>query len=236
MKNLILIVICSFCILNASSQKAEVRVALNSGLFSFTGDNAAKSSQINLYPQSNSGYTNTPYGSRNGFCYGLSLDLKKITKHKTIYGMDFGYENLKSKISLNSIYIINGSDILIKKMSGQTFLNINSLNLNPYVGHRFYVNKFPVDVVGGFDLGYILSAKEIGSAKGDDGTKYTTNRNRETIKLDFRLRAQVATEYKKLGVYLGYSIGTVNYFGNYIGSSGGVYSNIIRFGLTYKLK
>jgi hypothetical protein len=76
----IVFVICYFFIFfNMSSQKTEVKICLNSGLYSYTGDNAEKNSKINLYSQSNSGYTNNPFGSQNGFCYSISLDLKKVT-------------------------------------------------------------------------------------------------------------------------------------------------------------
>ncbi|QKJ61910.1 outer membrane beta-barrel protein [Flavobacterium sp. M31R6] len=222
---------------NIYGQKTELRVSLNSGLFSFSGQSAAENSQINLYDQSsNTGYTNDPYGSKNGFCYGVSLNLKRVTKSNVIYGIDFGYETLRSKVSIQSVNGFDGTSPFAKNASGQTFLNINSLNLNPSVGYRFNINKFPLDLVGGFDIGYILKAREIGNATDMDGIEYSTSLDRKTINYDFRPRVQISTDYKKFGLYLGYSIGLSNYLEGYIGGVNEAYSRMMRFGITYKLK
>jgi hypothetical protein len=85
-------------------------------------------------------------------------------------------------------------------------------------------------------MGYILNLNEEGTARGEEGTNYISKRIIKNIKIDFRIRAQIATEYKKFGVYFGYSAGTVNYLENYLGDDGGAYSGILRFGLTYKIK
>lgn len=236
MKIKLLPLLAFFALSNIYGQKTELRVSLNSGLFSFAGQSAVENSQINLYDQSNSGYTNNPYGSKNGFCYGVSLNLKRVTKNSIIYGIDFGYETLRSKVSLQKVAGINGTSTFVKNVSGQTFLNINSLNLNPSVGYRFNLNKFPLDLVGGFDIGYILNTKEIGNATDADGIEYSTSLDRKTIKYDFRPRIQISTDYKKFGLYLGYSVGLPNYLEDYIGGVNEAYSRIIRFGITYKLK
>lgn len=228
-KTIILLVV--FSLSHLYGQKTELRVSLNSGLFSFVGKSAAENSQINLYDQSNTGYTNDPYGSKNGFCYGVSLNLKRVTKSNVIYGIDFGYETLRSKVSIQSVY-----STFQKKAAGQTFLNINSLNLNPSVGYRFNLDKLDIDLVGGFDIGYLLNTKEIGDASDEDGIEYSTSLDRNRIKYDFRPRIQISTDYKKFGLYLGYSIGLSNYLGGYIGGVNEAYSRMIRFGITYKLK
>jgi hypothetical protein len=242
MKTKVLIFITSLILSNLYAQKTELRVSLNSGLFSFSGQSAERTSQLNIYNQSNSGYTNNPYGSKNGLCYGFSLNLKRITKQNTIYGLDFGYETLRSKISINivsgdfvSIFMGNPIPMGGKVASGETFLNSNLLNLNPFVGHRFNSKKFPIDLVGGFDIGYVLSSKEIGNATAVDGTKYSSSVGRKTINIDFRPRIQVSTDYKKIGLYLGYSLGLVNYKSGYVGGTNEAFSKLIRFGITYKI-
>lgn len=225
-----------FALSNMYGQKTELRASLNSGLFSFTGKSSAKVSQVNLDNQSNSGYTNNPYGSKNGLCYGVSLTLKRVTKNSIIYGVDFGYETLRSKISLNAVNGFDGISTFQKETSGETFLNYNSLNLNPFGGYRFNIKEFPLDLVCGFDVGYILDSREKGNATATDGVEYSTSLGRNTIKRDFRPRIQISTDYKKFGLYLGYSVGLANYKEGYIGGVNEAYSEIIRFGLTYQIK
>lgn len=236
MKNKIIILFAFLALSTLYGQKTELRVSLNSGLFSFTGKSAAEVSQINLYNQSNSGYTNNPYGSKNGLCYGISLNVKRVTKNSILYGIDFGYETLRSKISLQSVNGFEGTATFQKEASGETFLNNKSLNFNPFGGYRFTINKFPLDLVGGFDIGYILDTKEKGNATATDGIEYSTSLDRKTIKQDFRPRIQISTDYKKIGLYLAYSVGLVNYKEGYIGGVNEAYSKIIRFGLTYQIK
>ena len=143
---------------------------------------------------------------------------------------------MRSKISLNSVNGFDGTSTFPKAASGETFLNSNSLNLNPFGGYRFNINKFPLDLVGGFDIGSLLDTREKGNATATDGVEYSTSLDRKTIKMDFRPRIQISTDYKKLGLYLGYSIGLVNYMEDYIGGVNEAYSKIIRFGLTYQIK
>jgi hypothetical protein len=236
MKNKIAFLFTFLALSTIYGQKTELRVSLNSGLFSFTGQSAAEVSQINLNNQSNTGYTNNPYGSKNGLCYGVSLNVRRVTKNSIIYGIDFGYETLRSKISLNSINGFDGTATYQKEASGETFLNNKSLNLNPFGGYRFSINKFPLYLVGGFDIGYILDTREKGNATATDGIEYSTSLDRKTIKQDFRPRIQISTDYKKFGLYLGYSVGFVNYKEGYLGGINEAYSKIIRFGLTYQIK
>jgi hypothetical protein len=78
---------------NAMAQKAEFRVSLNSGLFSFTGQSAEATSSINYSDQTNKGYTDNPYGTKSGPLYGLSANMRRIYYQKFIVGLDLGYEN-----------------------------------------------------------------------------------------------------------------------------------------------
>src|SRR5450755_842612 len=83
---------------NTFGQKTEYGISLNSGLFSLAGRSAESTSFINFDNFINSGYTNNPFGSNVGFSYGLSGDLKRVSKKDWIIGFDLGYEYLRSKI------------------------------------------------------------------------------------------------------------------------------------------
>lgn len=72
--------------------KNEYSLNLNSGLFSFGGVSAEKNSIIFYYDGDLLGhsYTNNPYGSKNGLCFGLSGTLKHISKRSLLPGLNWG--------------------------------------------------------------------------------------------------------------------------------------------------
>jgi hypothetical protein len=81
---------------NAFAQKMELRISFNSGLFSLSGKSAEQNTFINYNNSfTSSSYTNNPYGSRNGLCYGLSGNLKRITNNNVVLGLDLRANALK---------------------------------------------------------------------------------------------------------------------------------------------
>jgi hypothetical protein len=247
MKKLFLTVTSLFFFIITYGQKTELSVSLNSGLFSFAGESSAPTSFINFNDQINSGYTNNPYGSKNGICYGLSGNIKRVSTQNFIFGLDLGYEMLRSKVSINKISGFTGTSTYEYDASGQTFLNTDFINLNPFIGYRIPVKQVNVDVTGGLDFGYNLRTHENGDATAINGTKYETSADRRTIKWDIRPRVQISASYKKLGVYIGYSFGLSNYVNDYNEGTdyyegtnhegtNEAYSRIFRFGMTYQIK
>jgi len=236
MKKLILTLTAVFFLTITYGQKTEYRISFNSGLFSFVGQSAVSTSFINFSDQTNSGYTNNPYGSKSGFCYGLSGNIKRVSKRDLIFGLDLGYEVLRSKVSINQISGFTGTSAYEYDASGQTILNSNFININPFLGYRISAKQVNFDITGGFDIGYNLNIEEKGNATAINGIKYETSRDRKTIKWDIRPRIQVSADYKKFGLYLGYSIGLSNYMRGYIGGTFEASSRIFRFGMTYQIK
>ncbi|MGC4232445.1 MAG: hypothetical protein QM594_05645 [Niabella sp.] len=214
-------------------QNTEFRLALNSGLFSFSGASAQKYSRIIVSGQANSGYTSSPYGSAGALSYGLSGNLKRVTKNNLMLGVDAGFETLRSKVKIDGIHDGAGD---YESAKGKTFLSSNFINLFPFIGRRFYREAVSFDIVGGFDIAYCLKATEKGSASAADGTKYTTSRDRKTISTDFRPRIQFSADYKNTGVYLGYSQGLINYRSGAVGGTNICLASFLRFGLTYCIK
>jgi hypothetical protein len=242
MKKSLLTTLSLLLIFTVFGQKNEYVISLNSGLFSFGGKYAVKTTFINLDPSVySSGYTDNPYGTQNGICIGLSGNFKHLTKRNFIAGFDFGFENLKSKVTINQVYDLLNS-LNYDNATGKTFLNYHFLNLFPYIGHRLNFNALSVDLIGGIDVAYVLSADEKGDAVSESGYHYTTAVERKTQSFDLRPRVQVSADYNKFGVYVGYSYGVVNYIkGYYVAGSMGTNSaaseaRLIRFGLTYRIK
>ena len=236
MKQLFLTMITFLTLTNVFGQKTELRASLNSGLFSFSGVSSEATTSINYNDQTKSGYTNNPYGSKVALCYGVSLNLKRITKRNIIFGLDLGYETLRSKITIDRIDGYNGTSTYQYNASGKTFLNNSFLNFNPFIGYRFIVNNICIDLTGGFDYGYILKAKEDGHATATNGIKYTTSMDRKDVTFDLRPRIQLSTEYKEIGLYVGYSYGLIDYMMNYKGGTNEASARLLRFGITYQIK
>ena len=213
-------------------QKTEFGLSLNSGLFSFAGRSATGTSAINS-TENLPNYTNNPYGSSVGWCDGLSADLKRVIRRHILLAISLGYEALRSRLSITSINLFNGVDAYSLDAHGHTDLTSQFINLYPSFGYRFTPGKLTVDLTGGLDLGYCLSAAENGKADAGNGATYSSSRDRKTISLDIRHRLQVAVGFHKTAVYIGYSYGLINYMAGYVGGPTGAYSRLVRFGLQY---
>ena len=192
MKKTLFTIFCFSLLTNSFGQKTEFRIALNSGLFSFTGQSAETETFINYSGATNSAYTNNPYGSKNGLCYGLSANFKKVNKNNLVLGFDLGYEILRSKITVNSVIGNSGIVYYNYTATGQTFLNYRFVNLNPQIGYRLTSKKISFDILLGLDIAYCLNATEKGNATAN-GREFTTSIDRKTINTDIRPRFQIST-------------------------------------------
>ncbi|MEZ4837903.1 hypothetical protein [Flavobacterium sp.] len=230
--------------LNLKGQN-EFRISLNSGLFSYSGKAANGTSEIFIYDNETSGFTLDPYGSNGALCYGLSLNFKSITKKNLVLGFDTGYEILRSSVSINKLLNVRvsitpggfPSPSMDALAVGETIVTNSVINLNPFIGKRFKSKNISVDVVGGFDVCYILKSREKGEAhvNGNSPYKYETSRNIKTINFDFRPRIQISLDVNKIGFYLGYSHGIVSHVAENDNINSDVRSRFIRFGLTGKI-
>lgn len=216
--------------LSLKAQQWEIRANLNSGFYSFRGDGAESVSRI-----SGTTYTNNPYGSKGGLSYGLSFNARRVAKSNFIFGADLGYEMLRSKVDLKYFDVIGD---IASDFEGRTYLNTSFINLFPYMGRRFTVSKQTFDLVGGLDVGYVLSSREKGSARSIDNAQFEieTSVDRKNVKSDFRPRIQLSTDVGKIGFYVGYAHGLKNYTANYDGMNRETYSRMWRIGLSYRLK
>ena len=235
MKQIFLTLLALLSLTYAFGQQTELGVSLNSGLFVFSGPSAQKTSSINYDDQSATGYTNNPYGAKPGICYGLSFYLQRVTRVHMVLGLEAGYEDLRSKVSINQINGYNGISTYEYDATGQTFLNNGFLNLHPFIGYRLALEHVSFDLTGGFDAGYSIKTNERAKAATPNGTKYTTLEDRKTIDVDFRPRIQLSTYCGKFGLYAGYSYGLANYKSGYVGGVNECYARVIRFGVTHQL-
>jgi hypothetical protein len=222
------------------SQKTELKIYLNTGLFSFTGNAATSYTQIYSAQPFFTGIIN-PYGKKSGLSAGLSLNLQRVLKENFIFGMNAGYQSNQSKVLINAVVLDEGTTAVVLNAKGQSYVTNSSIMAYPFCGYRFQINKFPVDVVGGINLDFINTTKEKGNATDANNTEYHVSGDMKSINLDVSPKIQLATEYKKFGLVLGYSRGLVNYQQEYYANPNytetrEVYSKNINFGITYRLK
>ena len=236
MPKILLTFIVVFFLINASGQKTEFKVSLNSGLFSFVGGYAKSTSYLIAYNNNNnSGITNNPFGKHEALCYGMSGNIQQLTKKRFLFGCDFGYEKLRSKVLIDEVVIPSNTNPVFYAAKGKEFLNFDFVNVFPYIGHRFKLERFFLDCIAGFDIGFCSKNLETTEETTANGT-YKTSIDKKPIKVDIRPRIQFSLNYHKFGVYIGYSYGLGNYAAGYYDGKQESYSRMIRFGLTYKLK
>ena len=242
MKHLLLTFSTLIFLTNVFGQKTEFRASLNSGFFSYTGLTATGTSSIYCAKYAKSGFTDNPYGDKSGLCYGFSFNFKRISRMDHFWGLDLGYEILRSSVSINKVYeyIATSSNSFnvtnTFNATGLTFLNNSYINLDPFVGHRYKFKQINFDLTAGADMEFCLKSSEKGNATSTDGTKYTTSKIYGSIPIEIRPRIHLQVGYKKIGLYYGYSIGIArSYHNSYLGYYK-VPSNFIRFGATYLLK
>jgi hypothetical protein len=222
-----------FILTSVFGQRTEFRLGFNSGLFAFVGKSSNATSFINNSSSIHAPYTNNPYGSQNGICYGISGNLKRVTKKNFIFGFDLGYERVRSQVTINEVNDYSTAAIFQYQARGKTYLNVNFINTQLFAGYRVVLKPLHFDITGGVDIGRCLQAKEKGSADAINGINYKTAVDRKTIKTDIRPRIQLSADYKKFGAYVGYSRGLTSYKSGYDGGANDCFSRVFRFGLTY---
>jgi hypothetical protein len=183
-------------------------------------------------------------GAEGGLCYGLSFSFKKITKKNYFFGVDIGYEILRSRAEITKLYefIPNpsgvGYNVVTHSITGIAYRNNTFLNTYQFLGYRWKYKKINFDLTVGMDIGYFINTKESGFAKKSDGTNYTIFYPRlyKYMDSDFRPRFQLSSSYKKFGLYFGYAYGISDYLKGNTLNYGTITSQVIRFGVIYKLK
>jgi hypothetical protein len=235
-KSLSILFFCLFISTQTFAQM-EFAVSFNSSLFSFGGKAAESSSFINASDVATlSGYTNNPYGTKNGLGYGLSINSKRVFAKHFLLGLDAGYEMMRSKIDINGINSFGPSGSTTLPATGKTNLNTQFINLHPNLGFRFGGSSTTFDLTAGMDVGIVLDAKEKGKAETTNGGSITTNTDRKNLNTDLRPRLQLAANYQKFSAHAGYAYGLSNYRGRVMcGGAEEVQSRVIRFGVAYRI-
>lgn len=235
MKKFGFLILSLFIITSAFAQNTEYSIHLNSGLFSFGGESATTNSSIIVSDVATiENYTNNPYGKEKALSYGLAAQIKRITENRLIFGLQAGYEIVRSRVHINSV---SGEFMVTPEVpSGNTVLSHGFINLYPQAGKRFIFNEIETDLVIGPEFGFNTFSREKGQANLGNDITVKTDTERNNPGTDIRIRTSLTVYFKSWGVSAGYSYGLHNYSKNLIGGDRERYSQFIRFGITYRIK
>ncbi|HEX8428247.1 outer membrane beta-barrel protein [Hymenobacter sp.] len=211
-------------------QKTEYSAHLSSGGAAYRGASAKSTSSINLSDTNIADYTNNPYGKRLGFSYGVAGQVQRVTRKNSLLGVQAGYEVLRSRVSIASVSA-RGFNV---QTTGHTSLTNQFINIHPFFGHRFALATVDIDLTAGPELGLLRRSHEEGKATAQ-GQTYITDLDRSHPDTDVRVRLNLTTYYKHIGLSLGYSRGLTDYYGGYVGGTNEVYSQVFRLGLAYRI-
>jgi hypothetical protein len=230
--NVLILMMSGMLAYSASAQQTSWSVGFSSGLFKFIGATPEKTTQ--LYTSTNltlpiNAQTANPYGNNYALCYGINGGIERISKSKWKFGSELGFEVRRSMINIDKVSRHDG----IVNATGKTFMQMNTINLFPYLGHSINIKNTSWDLVAGVETSYIIDSREKGSTIDIDNTLYVTNRDRTNIHFDFSPSFKLNCRYKHIGLYAGYSAGTINYLKGYIGGVSEVYGRMIRFGMKW---
>ena len=225
------------------AQNIEVFAQAYSGLFHYSGNGTASTSTINYAQPPFHSYPNYSFGNKNGFSYGVDIQAQHVAKCGFISGLQAGYDILRSKADITGI---NGELILWTDLPGSFTIPVKGtsvvqnqyINFNPYVGYRLPVKKIKIDLLAGVDLPVGVNSYEKSRSVASDGTVYQTNVNYGKGGFDPRSSFGIEVSYKKFGIIASYAHGIINHSAGLMNDSPVVYeaySEVLRFGITYKI-
>ena len=214
-----------------SAQKTEINFNAYTAAFGFHGNGTTTTSYINSNEMSNpTDSTFNIYGKKGSFSYSLELQAQRITRNKLIYGLGIAFEQLTSKVNIDSVRkIVFGQTY---PTSGKSFLKNSYLTLNPFLGHRTIINKITLDFLLGLDIAFCEKSEEdIQTVFANKSTRIKNTNIKPGV--DYRPRVQMKAEYKNIGLLLGYSLGLTDYKQQ---ANSEAYSSVLRLGISYRLK
>lgn len=222
-----------------AAQHTELVGRFGLGLFQFAGPDAEATSFINYsnFRGYDSGYTNSPFGSRLGTGFALGGRVQRVGRRQGLLAFDLGYDWLRSRLAITDLYYSAGYSNQRYAAAGTTYLRTQNLTAFLGLGHRFRLATLRLDVLAGPELAGIFSVREKGSGTYNGSSAWATDLDRGlSFPFDARLRADATVWQRRMGFNASYSVGFANYQSGLAGASPKVYSRTLRLGLAYRLR
>ncbi len=237
MKKILPLLICLLNVAQLFAQRYEFSVHLISGLFHYNGSGTNRESFIIKPPDKPDwSYVNNVYGTKPTYSYGVAAQLQYITAAKLLWGIQAGYENLRSSVDLyQDSHVPYGYYTLPPTVAGYSILSSHKLNFNPFLGYRFKLKQVSIDAVMGLDIAVGISTHLSGQTQVDDGSTDYVDRDWGK-QLDPNYRFELKASYVRYGLSAGYNYGVYNYNAGFVGASSQVYSRMARMGISYRLR
>lgn len=221
-KILVLLIVSCFTTSFLMAQHTSVQVNVYSGWYSFRGNGASAAS-------SNLDIPYKIYGRQPGFSYAFEVQVKRITRHKHLFGLEVGREQVKT----NTQIIFYQTDIELPYYDpgipppSKTVLTNSFFVVNPFIGHQFSFGAIKLDALAGVDWAFCtrshidIKAVSLGFAN-----------EKLQGSVDLRPRVQLNVGYKHLSLLSGYSLGLKRFDA---GINTQVSSNFLRLGVGYTI-
>ena len=233
-KAIITFLIISSCISVLKAQTSEFSVQANTGLSHFLGTGTLNSTFLNADGQQHTGYPNGS-GNKNAVIFGGNIQWQYTFKCNFLLGLQAGYEALGSKINISSVY----SEGVPMPATGSFTEHLNYINLNPFIGYRFDVDKVHLDVMPGLDIALGLNSKLTGKAVTNNNVVYSPSSviNGKPDD-DVRIRLGLAAYYQRFGIIASYSRGLADFNSGEIADAPvpAMHLEAFRLGISYQIK
>jgi|GEM_PF-3180087 len=213
------------------AQQTTYSAGVNSGLFSISSKNSSISSTVVLRPLMRFEVMG-PSKSSAEFSYEINGRMQRNTRNGLIYGAELAFQSLRSSVDITYAIPFSYSSALLPA-NGKVKMHNSFIALTPYAGFRILDKKITVDLTSGLEIAACIKRDEQITVQ----TTYTNDRTEAISELkkttDYRVRFQVITSFKKIGITAGYAAGLKNYYHKDDLLTG--HSRFIRLGLTYRI-
>jgi hypothetical protein len=245
MKKIIFIILLVSFIIRVNAQSLEFSVQAYSGMSHFTGNTTTHSTFLNTSATDpHAGY---PNGTGNIYTpdLGIALQLQYNFKSGFLLGGQAAFEQFNNKVDINGVY--EDQTYLAYQLApgpeaatGHVTDHDNYVNLTPYIGYRFVLNKVKLDVMPGFDIAIGVGGSETVNVKANDGTYYNKPNiaNGGIPPSDVRARIGLAAYYLRYGIIASYSRGLKDYNSGELSDSDlpPLHAELFRLGLSYRIR
>jgi hypothetical protein len=215
----------------ANAQRTTFSVGINSGFFSYRGDQAFSIDEnqpallrTQFSPEKN---------SHPGFSYEVNSSVQYLSRMRLIVGGEVAFQSLQSKSNVTYLSPSIFASALLPA-EGTVTSTSQFICVTPFIGFRALDKKLKLDITTGVELANGISRKEkIDVRLTGSGDAYD-QKNDIGKQGDQRVRIQVTASLNKWGLTAGYVQGYKNYYAenDFLKAR----AQFVRMGLSYRIR